>query len=94
MSVIEIFEEPGGRWRWGYREGDGWKLLTSNEDYPDPAAAGDAAAAAYPGVPITRTAGSTANDSSDERKGGAARKVAGWLTPVVVLAAWARSRRR
>jgi hypothetical protein len=97
MSVIEVYEAPGGRWGWGYREGEGWKLLRSNEDYADAASARDAAAAAYPGVPVAAISTNPAGDGDSgpaRELGGLARKVAGWLTPVVVLLAWSRAKRR
>ena len=95
MSVVEVYREPDGRWRWAYRESDRTRALPSNEDYPGPAAARAAAAAAYPGVPIAERAddGPLARPAEGTPAGGWARKVASWLAPVVVLVAWSRSRR-
>lgn len=96
MSVVDLYREPDGRWRWAYRERPGSRPLPSNEDYADPISARAEAAAAYPGVPIEEVGGPSAGErlTVGPREGGLAAKVAGWLGPVVVLIAWARSRRR
>jgi hypothetical protein len=46
MSTVEVFQEPDGRWRWGYREKH--VDLKSNRTYGDRAAAMHAARIAYP----------------------------------------------
>ena len=97
MSAVELYRESDGRWRWAFRESATTKALPSNEDYVDVDDARAAAAAAYPGVPISnpRSTGDPAADRGPGRgPGGFARKAAGWLTLVVVLIAWSRSRRR
>jgi hypothetical protein len=95
MSVVEIYREDGGRWRWAYRESAGTRAVPSNEDYPGVAEARSAAAAAYPGVAIAERedGGQPAGPPGPPPSKGWAGKVAGWLTPVVVLVAWSRSRR-
>ena len=96
MSVVELYREPDGRWRWAYRERPGSRPLPSNEDYADAASARAEAVAAYPGVPIEEVGGSSRGErrTAARGEGGVAAKVAGWLAPVVVLIAWGRSRRR
>jgi ubiquinol-cytochrome c reductase cytochrome b subunit len=53
---LEVWQEFGYVWRWRYLEPsarDGSVVLVSNIDYPSQQEATDAAAVAYPGVPIS-----------------------------------------
>jgi len=55
---VEVWQESEGRWLWRYVDptGDGGRPyeLPSAEDYPTGQAAIEAAATAYPGVPVRR----------------------------------------
>ena len=77
-GVVELREEPRGRWRWSYREGS--LRIDSNRPYATLQQAERAAAAAYPGVPITGA------EPRAAAPGGAWAGLGAFL--LVVLAAW------
>ena len=88
------FEQMGnGRWRWSYREPGRKPVLSSNEDHDTLEEARVSAAAAYPGVSMSPPEGARQKPPGTGERG-IARTIARWLTPVVVLLAWSRSKRR
>jgi hypothetical protein len=82
-GVVELREEPRGRWRWAYAEGS--LRIESNRPYATLPQAESAAAAAYPGVPIT------AAEPRAAAPGEAWAGLGAFL--LVVLAAWRGYRR-
>jgi hypothetical protein len=94
VSVVEVYRQPNGRWRWRYRDSPDTKALVSNEDFDDPDAATASGRAAYPDVPISGPAEISGPRRKGESSKDLAQRIATWLAPVVVLIAWSRSKRR